>query len=616
MFVHPAFSVLVIEDKTTIFSIVAEYLVMLMVVGVVFRRFSSDTSDYFRAGGKANWWLLGGSMFMQGFSAWTFTGAAGAAFQAGWSLPTMMVSNVLMFVSFALLTAPWFRQLRCVTGADVVRLRFGAGMEQFIAYLGMATGPIYGGVQLYGLAIFTSVLLGVKIAPTIVVLGFVVLFYSALSGAWAVLAADFIKAVVLMPISILLGILCVHHLGGITGMLAAIDHAGLREAFAPVKSASTVAHLSGVTPGWFTLPFMIAWYFNNIFNGNALNGAPCPRFLCAKDGHEARRAAWFGAALFTVGMFLWFIPPMTARLLIADQVRAMPLAQPAEGAYPAISIHLLPPALVGIVLTGMCAATMSTLDAGLTSLAANITENIYPALCSRLKVRVLQGRSRLVLAKFVNLCCAFVIISCALAMATFGQGGVFKILLDVMATIVPPLAVPMVLGLFLRNVRPAVPFVAIGVGFAVSLSIFLTRFVSAIAPWTFQAQVGTVAVVTFAAFMVARHLLPVDAATVAREQEFFGRRDRPVDFATEIGTANDGRQLKIVGAFGLALGLAILLLILPASSAGHSGKIIIVAGTTIAVGVLMLISARTLDRKSRNAGKPQDTHQPQPTLNT
>ena len=47
-----------------------------MGVGVVFRRFSNNTSDYFRAGGKATWWLLGGSMFMQSFSAWTFTGAA------------------------------------------------------------------------------------------------------------------------------------------------------------------------------------------------------------------------------------------------------------------------------------------------------------------------------------------------------------------------------------------------------------------------------------------------------------------------------------------------------------------------------------------------------------
>ena len=103
----PVIAILAIEDKATIFSIVAGYLLMLMLVGLAFRRFSKNTSDYFRAGGKATWWLLGGSMFMQSFSAWTFTGAAGAAFQAGWSLSVMMFSNVLMFVSFAAITGPW-----------------------------------------------------------------------------------------------------------------------------------------------------------------------------------------------------------------------------------------------------------------------------------------------------------------------------------------------------------------------------------------------------------------------------------------------------------------------------------------------------------------------------
>jgi Na+/proline symporter len=588
----PVVAILAIEDKATIFSIVAGYLLMLMLVGLVFRRFSKNTSDYFRAGGKATWWLLGGSMFMQSFSAWTFTGAAGAAFQAGWSLSVMMFSNVLMFVSFAAITGPWFRQLRCVTGADVVRLRFGPAMEQFIAYLGMFMGPIFGGVQLYGLAIFTSILLGLNINAAIVVLGFVVLFYSAMSGAWAVLAADFIKAVVLMPISVLLAVLCLKEVGGISGLLAAIDHAGLHEAFSPFKSPAVVSTMSGVNPGWFTIPFYLAWYANNIINANALSGGPCPRFMCAKDGREARRAALLGAGLLLIGMFIWFIPPMTARLLIADQVAAMPLAKPVEGAYAAIAIHLLPPALVGIVLTGMCAATMSTLDVGLTSLAGNVAENIYPALCRRLKIAPWQGRARLVLAKLINLCCALVIMSCALTMAHFGQGGVFKILVDIMATIVPPVAVPMVLALFLRRIPPVVPFVSIGVGSCVSLSIFLAPLLSSARPWAFQSQVGAVAAVTLATFFLVRACCRADAATLAREQEFFTRRNRPVDFAAEIGSGNDSRQLRIVGAFGLALGLAIFLLLLPASSAGHSGKICIVAFSTVMVGGLMLLAGR------------------------
>jgi SSS family solute:Na+ symporter len=594
----PVLAALVIQDKTTVFAVIAGFLLMLMGVGLVFRRFSKDTSDYFRAGGKATWWLLGSSMFMQGFSAWTFTGAAGAAFQAGWSMSFMLFSNVLIFVSFAAITGAWFRQLRCVTGADVIRLRFGAGMEQFIAYLGMLMGPIFGGVQLYGLAIFTSILLGVNINQTIVLLGFVVLFYSALSGAWAVLAADFIQALVLMPISFLLAVLCLHEMGGVGGLLAALDHAGLSAAYAPIKTPEVLATMKGVDPNWFTLTFFIAWYANNLLNSNSLNGGSCPRFLSAKDGREARRAAWLGSGLFLVGLFIWFIPPMTARLLIADEVMAMPLPKPVEGAYAAISIHFPPPGLVGLVLVGMCAATMSSLDSGLTSLAGNITQNIYPAACRALKVIPLEGRARLIFGKLVNLSCALVIMSCVLIMARWGQGGIFKILLDVMGTIVPPFAVPMVLSLFLRRVPPVVPFVSIGAGLAVSLSIYLAPLLSDAKPWTFQGQVGTVAAVSLIAFLLVRVWRRPDEATLAREREFFSRRDRPVDFATETGTGNDGRQLRIVGT---VLGLAVLLLLIPASSAGHAGKILAVALSTLALGGLMIWLGRNADRTGDRA---------------
>ena len=599
---HPVLATLVVQDKATIFAVVAGFLIMLVTVGLVFRRFSKDTSDYFRAGGKATWWLLGGSLFMQNFSAWTFTGAAGAAFQAGWSLPVMFIGTVLALAANASFSAAWFRQLRCVTGADLIRLRFGAEMEQFAAYLNLLTGPIYGGVQLYGLAIFTSTLLGVNVSYTIVVLGVVVLFYAALSGAWAVLAADFIKALVLMPISILLAVICLWKIGGLSGLLAAIDHAGLTAAFAPIKTPEVLGTMSGVDPHWFTLTFFLAWYGNHLINGVSLNNGG--KYLSAKDGREARRAAALAGGLFLLGLFIWFIPPMTARLLIADQVRGMALPNPIEGAYAAIAIHFLPAGLVGLVLVGMCAATMSALDVSLTSLAGNITQNIYPAACRVVGLTPWEGRARFFLGKFVNALCASAIICSALAMAQFGRGGIFKILMDVMATVGAPLAMPMLLGLFLRRVPVAAPFVAIAAGFCVSLSIYLAPLVSDVKPWSFQYQMGAVVVVSVISFLLVRALHRPDAAMLERETVFFARRDRPVDFAAEIGEGNDGRQLRIVGLFGAAIGAAILLLLIPASSAGHAMEIAAVALSTLAVSGLMIWAGRRLLPKHAGATAP------------
>ena len=43
------------------YIIIGFYLVLMLAIGLVFRRMSQDTSDYFRAGGAMPWWITGTS---------------------------------------------------------------------------------------------------------------------------------------------------------------------------------------------------------------------------------------------------------------------------------------------------------------------------------------------------------------------------------------------------------------------------------------------------------------------------------------------------------------------------------------------------------------------------
>jgi SSS family solute:Na+ symporter len=587
----PFLAVLHITDRATLFSVGAGFLLTLVCVGLVFRRFSHNSRDYFCAGGQATWWLVGGSFFMQGFSAWTFTGGAGAAYQVGWGMTVMFCGGVINNLFLALAPARWFRQLRVTTPADVIRLRFGAGMEQFFASLQSCAGVAFSGVQLYSLAIFTATLLNLDIDLVIIVLGVVVLFYTAMSGSWAVLAADFIKGLILMPVSILVAVICLQKLGGLGGMLQRIADAGLAPAFAPVKTAETMATLTGVTPDYFVAGFFLAWYLNGVVGVSGMSN--CQKFLSVKDGREARRAVLLTAVLALVGALLFFIPPMTARLLIPAEVAAMPLRVPAEGAYAAIVMYLLPAGLVGLVLVAMCAATMSSLDGGLTGLAGLITQNIYPAVCRRLGRVPLEGRPRLILARLVNFGCAVAVILCALGLVRFGSGSVFKLLLDLIALVMAPVAVPLFWGLFVgRTPRWAAPG-SIIVGIVTSSAIAFGPTLLGTSPWFFQEQIFSVIGIGTLVFLGSRLFFrDDDTEAVAREAEFFSRRDRPVDFAAEVGAGNDTAQLRIVGLFGLVLGGSLLLLLIPASSAGHSGKILVLAASMAGVGGLLYLYSR------------------------
>jgi len=122
------------------YLVIAAYLLFMIVTGVAFRRYISNFSDFFRSGCRGTWWLVGGSVFMASFSAWTFTGAAGVAYASGISVAVIFLANALgYFLNFAL-TAPLFRQMRATTFPEVITQRFDAATQQFYIWIGVVPG--------------------------------------------------------------------------------------------------------------------------------------------------------------------------------------------------------------------------------------------------------------------------------------------------------------------------------------------------------------------------------------------------------------------------------------------------------------------------------------------
>ncbi len=90
-----------------------------------------------------------------------------------------------MGLALCIILGPWFRQTRATTWADVMRERFHVSVEQFSVCFSLVIQPISAATQLYALSIFISAILGLPTPWVIVVLGFIVLFYSTTGGRWA-----------------------------------------------------------------------------------------------------------------------------------------------------------------------------------------------------------------------------------------------------------------------------------------------------------------------------------------------------------------------------------------------------------------------------------------------
>ena len=543
------------------YLVIIGYLILIAVVGIVFKKFSSDTDDYFKSGSKGSWWLVGSSAFMSAFSAWTFTGAAGVAFESGFSVMIIFLGNAFGFFLNFLFLGPWLRQMRVTTFPEAISKRFGEKTRMFYALYEVPVRILYSAMALYGLGIFCSAVFGYNIYHVILVCGIVVLFYSATGGRWAVMATDFLQGLILIPLTIIIAWLCVSQFGGLSPMFREIEAQGLSEEFSMINSG--VLFGGAYTWGWasamVTKGFLV---FNSMYAG--------PRYFSVKDGREARKAAILASALFLIGGLIWFLPPITARLLFAEDVMALGISKPAEAAYAIASIKLLPVGLIGLIVVAILTATMSTMDTGLNTNVAILVKDIYPKLLRRFKWKPKSESELLRYGRLYTWLMGVFILLLALYLAQQKGKGIFEIMLDVGALLMSPIQIPLMWGLFIRRTPSWAALLSIGCAFTVSLMAFLNVPLSTFgfsleATWTFQAKFfGVLAAGSFG-FLISIPFAPLKGSEHRNMvDQFITTMKTPIDFDAEIGQSNDLAQLKVIGWFGAAIAIFIaLMLIIP-----------------------------------------------------
>ncbi|MDQ8194686.1 hypothetical protein QEH59_09630 [Coraliomargarita sp. SDUM461004] len=561
--------------------VIVAYLALMVGVGFIFKSFNKDISDYFRGGCRGTWWLVGMSAFMNSFSAWTFTGAAGVAFQSGWSVAIIFIANSLGFFLNFICFAPWFRQLRATTAPEVIRKRFGPATQQFYAWATLPLGILYSSLHLYGLAIFSSAVFGFPVEAVIIIIGLVVLAYSTSGGSWAVMATDFLQSLILFPITVILACLCLRELGGWGEFLQAIHLEGLENKFSMINSYGEFA-AAAFTWGWAS-----AIIFKNIITANTMQNAV--RYFSAKDGWEARKAALLATVLTLFGSFFWFIPPMTGRLLYADQINAVDISKPAEAAYAITSLNLLPTGMIGLVVVAMLTATMSSMDSGLNRNAAIFIKDILPALRRRFrKAQINDNRLLLGQSQRISLIFGLIIITLAFWFSQQSGVGIFEIMLNIGSYLAIPMAIPLLLGLLMKRVPSWAALAGIGLGATSSISLVLIKSFTDI-DLNFQQTLFTTTSCSATGFILSSLAWHTTSAAYHQQvKDFFNEMFKPVDFENEVGGANDLRQLILIGTLATTIGALILPLLI--YSRNHTDQIatLTIAATLISTGLAMV----------------------------
>ncbi len=566
------------------------YFVFIIGVGVYFSRKSKDTSDYFRGGGVLPWWVTGASAWMAGFSAWTFTGAAGKIYDTGLYPLILYYANILPFALLFWLTARRFRRMRVVTPLEAVRLRFGPGAQQFYTWMRLPIMVIFGGLGLNAIGVFMSAVFGMDLVTTLIFLGIIVTAVSLLGGSFGVAASDFVQMLVVVTVAVIISLLALAQpaVGGLGGLVE--------------KVPTRHFEWSEFTRPSFVIMWFLALSFNNLLASNNIEGSA--KYLMLSSDRDARKMLLIPFLGAVLGPVIWFIPSMSAAITHPDLGALFPnLPYPQEAAFLATSEAVLPRGMLGLLICGIFAATLTSMDASLNQSAGIFVRNFYlPIIHPDAPEKRLLIVSKLATAGMGALTVGFALVVAWLR-ATGRAGGLFDLITQAAISLMLPMAIPLCLGLFFKRTPSWSTWTTALLGLSVSWLVkfrltpdmlsFLPGMEGPFKPeeltsfYIFATVIGVSAVGIGWFFFTSLFYARSSAAYQASVEEFFGRLHTPYGgFTGETVKENRG-FIVTIGRLSLIYGGFIMLFALIPNSVGGRLCFLLGGGAIAAIGLFL-----------------------------
>ncbi|VGO16544.1 Osmoregulated proline transporter OpuE [Pontiella desulfatans] len=575
------------------YIVIGVYLVFMLSLGPIYKSFSKTASDFFRGGGGMLWWVVGSSAFMNSFSAWSFTGGAAKAYETGTFLLILFSCNTVATLVCLAFTAHRFRQLRVITAVEAIRDRFGNSSEQIFNWLPLIFNILFGGIMLYTISVFMSGVFGAKMYQIILILGAVMIAMTLLGGSWAATAGDFVQMLVVLTITVIMAVLALNHeaIGGIGGLIANVP-----------KGHFEWTEFERPSITWI---YAITLVVNQIVFANSMQSGGA-RYLFVKDGGEARKSAWVSVVGFILLPIIWLIPAFASSVIFPDLASMFPnLNNPNEAAYVAIAKELLPTGLLGLLVCGIFAASLTSMNSLLNVFSAGFVRNFWIRVVDK---NASEGRQILVGRIFIFIY-GLIWMGIAMVLSQNDKIKLFELILIASASIGLPAALPMLYGMFVKKVPAWAGWSTMVFGFIVSLAIYLGFKYWG---WSDALRYGWDASAPLSDIEFGDLKLGLTTGTIFlactiwffftgifhkysspeyREQvdKFFEVMNTPIDRSTEHEPdyESDSRQYAVLANLCLAYGGMVLLLLLVPNDLKARMLILICGGAVVVVGVVL-----------------------------
>ena len=344
--------------------VLGAYLVVLIGMGLYFFKREKTTNDFFLAGRRIPWWAAGLSIFGTQLSAITFLAMPARAYATDWVLLILNIGICASAPFIIYLYLPFFRRLNIITAYEYLEKRFHVSIRILgsLSFITFQLGRM--GIVVLLPALALSAVTGMNVYLCIALMGLLSTIYTVVGGMEAVIWTDVLQAIVLIGGAIIaLGIIIANLDGGFSDLISI----GLE------NHKFNLAHLNWDWTSDALIVVILGAIFTNSLVPYTTDQAVIQRYLTTPDEKQAAKAIWvngflaiFAGVLFLLvgtGLFVFYKanPQRLVPIEKTDQIFALFISRQ------------MPPGLAGLVIAGVFAAAMSSLDSSMHSISTAVT---------------------------------------------------------------------------------------------------------------------------------------------------------------------------------------------------------------------------------------------------
>jgi len=364
-------------------AVIATFFSVLIVIGMKLSGKVDDADSFFLSHRNIPWWAAAASVAATALSAGTFVGVPQVTYTGNLTWMMLLIGSTLGAVIAAVLIVPVLYRAGTLTIYGYLRTRFGPRTEIASAWFFMIGTLLAAGARHFIAAIVVSLMVFGSadtwpLVISIVILGAVATVYTVCGGIRAVIWTDVLQVLILTGAAMLCIYLLFTHIPlDLSGVLSVLREAptGNKLLFWNSEFRFDMPYTAWAAIGAYTL----------------LNVA---QYGCCHDSVQRMltcRSAWSASMSLIVSRLIQ-VPIVMMFLVIGALLYIFYQCPDVMGAnapslipdgsrevFPFFILKELPPGVLGIALSGMLAASMSSFDSAVNALASIIQGNLRRA---------------------------------------------------------------------------------------------------------------------------------------------------------------------------------------------------------------------------------------------